>query len=152
MIKKKHSNLTSTYTETFVLFFPSFCSTSAPNVELILLLLLMWKNVYCAWIVVQTQATWKTMNVFSETHTQEKVSQFGCLLNFVSHWCIKMTPCVMPYLLVASNAQQLWVRHLKGTEGEFSLITWDRFYVFLFSHVVMEPMKPDFFLKITQKS
>ena len=46
-------------------------------------------------------------------HTQEKVSQFGFLLNFVSHRCI--TPCVMPCLLVASNAQQLCVRHLKHT-------------------------------------
>lgn len=57
MHNQKHSNLTSyTYTKTFVFFF-SFHRTSAPNMESILLLLLMWKNVYSAWIVIQTQAT-----------------------------------------------------------------------------------------------
>lgn len=56
MHKQKHLNLRSTYTETFVSFL-SFRGTSAPNMDSILLLLLMWKNVYFAWIVIQTQGT-----------------------------------------------------------------------------------------------
>lgn len=61
MHKQKHPNLTFTYTETFVtlffFFFPCVCGTSVFNMESILLLLLMWKNVYRAGIVIQTQAT-----------------------------------------------------------------------------------------------
>lgn len=60
----------------------------------ILLLLLMWKNVYSAWIVIQTPATWKTMNALPEHsgHTHWAQNQFSCLFNFVSHNCIEITP------------------------------------------------------------
>lgn len=58
MHKQKHSNLTFAYTETFVTFFsPCVRETSVFNMESILLLLLKWKNVYRAGIVIQTQAT-----------------------------------------------------------------------------------------------
>lgn len=57
MHKQKHPNLTFAYTETFVTYFFGVCGTSAFNMESILLLLLMWKNVYHAGIVIQTQAT-----------------------------------------------------------------------------------------------
>lgn len=57
MHKQKHPNLTSTYAETVVSFFSCVCRTSVLNMESILLLLLMWKNVYGAGIVIQTQAT-----------------------------------------------------------------------------------------------
>lgn len=57
MHKQKHPNLTFTYTETFVTFFSCVWGTSVFNMESILLLLLMWKNVYRAGIVIQTHAT-----------------------------------------------------------------------------------------------
>lgn len=53
MHDQKHSNLTSTYTKTFGSFF-LFPQNMKPNMESILLLLLMWKNVYNARIVIQT--------------------------------------------------------------------------------------------------
>lgn len=59
--EQKHSNLTSTYTETFVSFF----RLSAGHLHPIwsqFYFYYSWKNVYRAWIVVQTQATWKTTN------------------------------------------------------------------------------------------
>ena len=59
MPDQKHSNRTYMYTEnTCVSFIWSLALqiTSVLNVEPILGLLLMWKNVYSAWIVIQTQA------------------------------------------------------------------------------------------------
>lgn len=62
MHDQKHSNPTSTHTHKNICVFSLPPQNMKPNMESILLLSLMWKNVYSARIVIQTQAIWKTMN------------------------------------------------------------------------------------------